>query len=724
MARPAGPARLSRHRTSARRGLGGALRTFALPVLTVTALAAAFAVPAAASAAGSANAPAKAATSASASTAASASASAGKHAAPVLADKPYMGWSSWSLESTNFPGYGGENWLTESNVLKQADVVASKLKPHGYNYVNVDAGWNVDNGTNKFDAYGRPIADVKKFPDGMKYVGDQLHKKGLKFGLYLAVGLYIDAYNDGKTPIYGAPGCTTKDIVYPDLRKTSGWDNVSYQMNWSSPCSQKYIDSVANELASWGVDFLKVDGVGPGSVQGDAAHNNIPDVQAWHKALQATGRPIQLTLSWSLSHPQVDTWKQNSNGWRVDTDVECYCDTLVTWNNSVKERWNDVVQWIPDAGPGHWNNLDSLDVGVGAMDGLTDTERQSYATFWAIESAPLYTGDDLTKLDTYGLSLLTNDDVIAVDQAGNPAKPVSQDTDQQVWYSRNADGSYTVALFNLGSGYSDVTADFSDLGISGNASVRDLWSHKNLGSASGSLTENLAPHGSRLFTITPKNSGTPGTPLAVHGTASTASSVSLAWDAVKTGPSAVTGYTVYAGGKKVASTTGTSATVSGLSAATGYSFTVVANDARGRQSGRSKAVPVTTPAAAGPVGYEAEASGNTLVGSASVGDCAGCSGGRKVGNLGGGSSVTINNVTAPADGTYLMKLDYVDGSSSRTAVVTVDGASFQLPLGGTNDNVWDVAQSVTVPVHLKAGANTVGFGNAADYVSDIDKITV
>ncbi|MDT9627886.1 hypothetical protein RTF48_24950, partial [Escherichia coli] len=84
-----------------------------------------------------------------------------------------------------------------------------------------------------------------------------------------------------------------------------------------------------------------------------------------------------------------------SNGWRVDTDVECYCDTLVTWNNSVKERWNDVVQWIPDAGPGHWNNLDSLDVGVGPMDGLTDVERQSYMTLWAIESAPLYTGDDL-----------------------------------------------------------------------------------------------------------------------------------------------------------------------------------------------------------------------------------------------------------------------------------------------------------------------------------------
>ena len=100
----------------------------------------------------------------------------------------------------------------------------------------------------------------------------------------------------------------------------------------------------------------------------------------------------------------------------------------MTWNNSVKGRWNDVVQWIDDAGPGYWNNLDALNVGVGAMDGITDAERQSYATLWAIESAPLYSGDDLTKLDAYGLSLLTNDEVIAVNQAGNPAKPVDQNS--------------------------------------------------------------------------------------------------------------------------------------------------------------------------------------------------------------------------------------------------------------------------------------------------------
>jgi hypothetical protein len=716
MAPPEGPVRL---RTLVGRARGGARTTLVPALLAAGALVAAFAVPASASApATAADSTARAAASAQVPAHAPAA-----HAAPVLADKPYMGWSSWSLESTNFPGVnptGGASWLTEAHVKQQADVVAKKLKSHGYEYINVDAGW-----VGGFDSYGRPVPNATTFPDGMKGLGDYVHAKGLKFGAYLAVGLYFDAYNDGKSPIYGAPGCTTKDIVYPDLRKTSGWDNVSYQMDFASPCAQKYIDSVADELAGWGVDFLKVDGVGPGSNQGDAAHNNIPDVQAWHSALQRAGRPIQLTLSWSLSHNQADVWKQNSNGWRVDTDVECYCDTLVTWNNSVKQRWNDVVQWIPDAGPGHWNNLDSLDVGVGAMDGINDVERQSYATLWAIEAAPLYSGDDLTKLDSYGLKLLTNDEVIAVDQAGNPAKPVSQATDQQVWYSRDADGGYTVALFNLGGGYADVTADFSDLGITGKAAVRDLWSHKNLGSSTGGFTDNLPPHGSRLLHLTPSGTGNaPGVPLAVHGTAATASSVSLAWDAVKTGTNAVTGYDVYANGRKVTSTGATTATVTGLGAGTDYSFTVVANDAKGRHSAPSKAVPVTTPAAGGRVSYEAEAPGNTLSGNASVGDCSGCSGGKKVGNLGGGGSVAINNVTAPKDGTYLLTLDYVDGSSGRTVVVTSGGSSFKIPLPGSNDNNWGVAQSVTVPVHLKAGSNTITFGNPADYVSDVDRITV
>ncbi|HTJ72057.1 MAG TPA: carbohydrate-binding protein, partial [Actinospica sp.] len=131
----------------------------------------------------------------------------------VLAAKPLMGWSSWSLESTNYPGVnptGGASWLTEAHILQQADALSGELESYGYDYLNIDAGWS-----NGFDSYGRPIANPTTFPDGIAYIANYVHAKGLKLGIYLAVGLAPAAYDNGTTPIYGAPGCTTANIVYP-----------------------------------------------------------------------------------------------------------------------------------------------------------------------------------------------------------------------------------------------------------------------------------------------------------------------------------------------------------------------------------------------------------------------------------------------------------------------------------------------------------------------------
>ena len=646
----------------------------------------------------------------------------------AVAPTPYMGWSSWSLESTNYPGVnptGGGSFLTEQHVLQQADVMAAKLKSHGYTYVNIDAGWSNNptaSGCCSFtvDGYGRPQASPKTFPDGIKYIADYVHAKGLKLGIYLTAGLDPVEYGNGATPIYGATNCHTSDIVYPDLRMTNGWNN-SYQIDYANPCAQAYINSLADQLASWHVDFLKLDGVGPGSFQGGANHDDTPDVAAWSAAIAQSGRSMQFVLSWALSKTDAPIWTEYSNGARIDTDVECYCDTLVTWDDSVKERWDDVIPWIPDARPGYWNNLDSLDVGDGAMDGITDTERQSYMTLWAIEDAPLFSGDDLTKLDGYGLSLLTNDEVIAVDQAGHPAKPVDQRSDQQVWYARNSDGSYTVALFNLGASTATVTANWDDLGIAGAASIRDLWSRTGLGSFSGSFSASLPSHGSRLLRITPKNGGNiPSMPANLHGTAATGSTVSVAWD-----PSAgATGYDIYADSAKRITVTGTSAIIAGLAPGTAHTFTVVARDARGHSSAASRQLSLNTTAASGPTTYEAEASANVVAGGASVYGCSGCSGGAKVGFLGGSGTLTFPDITVPSDGTYLVTVGYVDGDSSRTAIVTVDGTPFELPLSGTNDNDWDTAQTVVVPMALHAGTNSIGFGNPTGYVSDIDKIAL
>jgi hypothetical protein len=452
-------------------------------------------------------------------------------AAAGVADTPLMGWSSWSLQSTKRAGVnptGDGSWLTEANLLTQVDNVASKLKPYGYEYVNIDAGWsrNMDWDTINYDGYGREVAAPSRFPHGMKWVADYIHAKGLKAGIYLAVGLNKTAYGEGQVPIFNAPGCTTGDIVYPDLRTTNGWDS-SYKIDFSKPCAAEYVDSQAQLIADWGFDFLKLDGVGPGSFKSGDNYNNVPDVQAWRAAIDRSGRPIRFLVSWSLDRDHAADWKANANGWRIETDVECYCDTLVTWNNSVKGRWDDVPAWTPWTGPGGWNDLDSLDVGSGEMDGLNPDERKAYATLWAISAAPLYTGDDLTKLDAYGLQLLTNREVIAIDQQGVPARPVTPRGTSQVWGMRNSDGSYTVALFNMGAFPATVSANWTSFGFTGKADVRDVWAGQNIGSHSGGVSASVPAHGAALYRVTPRSPGT-GTTIyeAEKGTLAYGASVS------------------------------------------------------------------------------------------------------------------------------------------------------------------------------------------------------
>ncbi|WP_328429898.1 alpha-galactosidase D [Streptomyces sp. NBC_00443] len=434
-------------------------------------------------------------------------------ATTTVAAKPYMGWTSWTMQSSKYPGLnpkGDYSYLSEANVTKQTDAMAAKLKKYGYEYVNIDAGWWMDwSWKSQFDEFGRQKADPVRFPSGMKAVADRIHSKGLKAGIYLPVGLEKGAYNDGKNPIWNADGCTTGDIVHDDLRTTNGWDSA-YKIDFSNPCAQKYIDSQAQMFADWGYDFLKLDGVGPGSFKSGDNYNNVADVAAWQKAIKTAGRPIHLELSWSLDYGHVEDWKKYSNGWRIDTDVECYCNTLVTWENSVDDRWDDAPAWTAHAGPGGWNDLDSVNVGNGEMDGLTKAERQSYATLWAIAKSPLFTGDDLTRLDSYGLSLLTNREVIALNQSSAPpAEPVTASDPQQVWAAKNPNGTYTVALFNLSDAPASVTASWSTLGFKGKASVRDVWNKENLGSHTDKITQALPAHGSRLFTVTPR-----GTDLA------------------------------------------------------------------------------------------------------------------------------------------------------------------------------------------------------------------
>jgi hypothetical protein len=429
----------------------------------------------------------------------------------LIGRTPYLGWSSWSLQAmrdTSVNPQGDYSWLTEANVLAQAQAMASKLKSAGYTDINIDAGWwRKWDWTPEYDSNGRYAVDTDRFPSGLKATIDKIHALGLKVGIYVPVGLEKGAYDNGDFTVAGSRTCSTHDVVYDDLRTTNGWDS-SYKLDFSKPCAQAWIDSETAQFASWGVDFLKIDGVGPGSGRNGTNYDDRDEIAAWNKGFTKVHHPVKIQLSWAQNVGYAADWSQLADSRRIEGDVECYCSTLTKWS-AISSRFTDVLGWIPSAGKGKgWNNLDSLDVGVGSMDGLTDDERQTAATLWVIEAAPLYSGDDLTKLDDLGIELLTNREAIAIDQAGNPATPVSAGGfgpggGGQVWWVRNSNGSYTVALFNLGSSTANVTAAWSNLGISKSVNLRDVWAQSDLGTSTGSYTASLPSHGSQLLTVWP-----------------------------------------------------------------------------------------------------------------------------------------------------------------------------------------------------------------------------
>jgi alpha-galactosidase len=260
---------------------------------------------------------------------------------------------------------------------------------------------------------------------------------------------------------------------------------------------------VVDLFASWGTDFIKLDGVTPGSDDDNLSINNIPDVEAWSKAIAQSGRPIWLTISWALDEDYLNTWQQFANARRTDDDVECEggCSTLTDWPRIVERFW-DLVGWENAAGPTvGWNDLDSLDVGSGSAGGLSEEERRSAVTLWAMANAPLYLGGDLTALDVFGKQLLSNDEVIAVNQSGHPAKQIMGGF-TPVWESNLGNGTYYVALFNMNAFPLPITVDWSDLGFAAALEVRDLWSHADLGPAVRNFSALVGGHDVRLLKVT------------------------------------------------------------------------------------------------------------------------------------------------------------------------------------------------------------------------------
>jgi alpha-galactosidase len=349
------------------------------------------------------------------------------------------------------PPMGWNSWnhfackVTAADVRSAADaIVSTGMKSAGYIYVNIDDCWQ---GTR--DEKG-VIHPNEKFPD-MKGLSDYVHTKGLKLG------------------IYSSPG-----------PKTCG--------GYEGSLGHEELD--AQTYANWGIDYLKYDYC---SFQGDVPAQ-MAAYKKMHEALEKTGRAIVFSLC-QYGMDRVWRWGPSVGGnlWRTTGDISDDYDRMayIGFGQNGLERF---------AAPGHWNDPDMLEVGNGKMN---KDEYRTHMSLWCLLAAPLLAGNDLSKMTPDTLAILTNPEVIAVDQdaLGIQGHRVAQEGQLEVWVKLLADGSKAVGLFNRGESVMPVTAHFRDVGVGDTASVRDLWEKRDLGVFNSSFTAQVPTHGVVLLKV-------------------------------------------------------------------------------------------------------------------------------------------------------------------------------------------------------------------------------
>jgi alpha-galactosidase len=669
-----------------------------------------------------------------------------------LGARPYLGWSTYS-EQTIVPS---SSVMNEQNILAQSDAMRSSgLEAHGFRYINLDAGWSGDS-----DQYGRTLWNATAFPHFLDMI-QHIHANGQKVGIYLLPGF-------GHVRLY----LQSADLRHPIPRTGHRGSAAQLRSGFRLWLQDRFhqargpgIHQLYRQLL--GIDFIKLDGVTPGSYNDNLNINNIPDVQAYSKPIALSGRPIWLTISWALDEDYLSEWQQNANARRIEGDVECEgdCPNLTEWQR-VLVRFYDLIGRESASGPAvGWNDLDSLEVGNGATDGITNTEQQTAMTLWAMANAPLYLGGDLTNLTTLGKQLLSNDEVLAVDQSGHPAKQVTGGF-TSVWVSNLGNGYYYVAIFNLNAFPTSVTVDWKDLGFLNAASMRDLWNHAELGPSFQSFSSVLQGHATRLFKV-----------KAVGKVSAPPSQVYGAETATLYGGAQLSSCSTCASGNKL--------TYLGIGAANyavfnvsvpkagvyrmevdsmtlgTRSFIINVNDGPDitlNLSGGSGNLPFPTtipvrlnagtnsiqfgnPASYPPdmdriiisgdgnepypgfTVYEAENATLSGAAAASAGFCGKCSGLASVGNLGGNaqSTVTFDNVNVPVAGTYQMEIDYMT-QGQRSFFISVNGNTAQeVALNGYS---FGTPTSTVIQVPLHAGSNQVEFSNPTNYAPNLDSFII
>ena len=358
------------------------------------------------------------------------------------------------MDLAKTPPMGWNSWnkfacdVSETLIKEMADaIVSSGLKDAGYQYVVIDDCWQVSR-----DANGRIVADPKRFASGIKALADYVHARGLKFGLY------SDA---GKATCQGRPG------------------------------SNGYEADDARQYAEWGVDYLKYDWCNTDGVDPKIAYPTMRD------ALRATGRPIVFSMcEWGRSQPW--TWARGvGHLWRTTGDIS---DRWASWTRLLDQQ----VGLEKYAGPGGWNDPDMLEVGNG---GMTAGEYRAHFGFWCLLSAPLMAGNDVRSMTADTRDILTNREIIAIDQdsLGSQGRKIRDDGDLEVWAKRLSGGAYAVILFNRGAAEQSMAVSWQEIGLPHDAEpiVRDLWKKADLGRIRSTFAARVPSHEVVMIRVTP-----------------------------------------------------------------------------------------------------------------------------------------------------------------------------------------------------------------------------
>ncbi|NYF78462.1 glycoside hydrolase family 27 protein [Granulicella arctica] len=417
-----------------------------------------------------------------------------------------MGWNSWD-------SYGLT--VTESQFAANVDVLASKLKPLGWRYAVIDEGWYLQNpeAASKpenlhytINLHGLYDPAPNRFPSaangvGLKAIGDSVHAKGLLFGIHIIRGIPKQTVA-ANTSIAGS-SFHAADAA--DQADTCPWNPDNYGVR-DNTAGQAWYDGLIQQYASWGVDYLKVDCIASHPYKGD-------EIRMIHRAITKSGRPIVLSLSpGPTALENAAAVGQNAQLWRISNDVWDKWERPATkdFPQGLKNQFAVIASWQPYVKPGNWPDADMLPIGqLGPVPGegrprtsrLTHDEQQTLLTLWSIARSPLFMGGNLTQLDDFTALLLTNPEVLAVDQHGHDQRLAKQSGDVIVWTSKGSNGAEYLAVFNLGDAPTQVNSAFADYGLMQKSyKVRDLWLRKDLGSQT-ELSQPLPPHASVLLKL-------------------------------------------------------------------------------------------------------------------------------------------------------------------------------------------------------------------------------